>query len=389
MDEEEIKAINDFLLDIHCLDDLNKWISIFNIFDVLNIARNEIRHSNMIAWLLNSKESHEMRYYFLESFIHKLIDRDELNETNITELLLLDYDSFSVYRELKNIDILLLSEKEKYVIAIENKIDSTEHDNQLNRYRKVIEEEYPLYKKIYLYLTPYGDEASDKVWKMVDYSVILEILEEYKKNHSLDFSVSVLVNNYIELLRREIVEDKELIEICNTIYNKHKKALDLIYKYKADDKVNISRIVKETMQDFVESGKILFQDNQTAYSFIVFKTLAMNELIPELENQNGSWNSKESYRYWINVDYERKRVKGFLELGGQNQTEQNLSKFEIIYKYKKVSSDIRKFKRVFSTNWYSFDVEEDMDTRINQAVTKVINKLLSEEKNILHLFENQ
>ena len=81
--------------------------------------------------------------------------------------------------------------------------------------------------------------------------------------------------------------------------------LDLIYKYKADDKVNISRIVKETMQDFVESGKILFQDNQTAYSFIVFKTLAMNELIPELENQNGSWNSKESYRYWINVDYER------------------------------------------------------------------------------------
>lgn len=54
-DEE---ALQDFLLDIDCLDELLPWTKRFNLFDVLKISRTEIRHSNILSWLLNPNENH-------------------------------------------------------------------------------------------------------------------------------------------------------------------------------------------------------------------------------------------------------------------------------------------------------------------------------------------
>ena len=49
-DEE---ALKNFLLDIDCLNELQPWTGHFNLFDVLKISRTEIRHSNVLSWLLN------------------------------------------------------------------------------------------------------------------------------------------------------------------------------------------------------------------------------------------------------------------------------------------------------------------------------------------------
>lgn len=54
-DEE---ALQNFLLDIDCLDELNIWTEKFNLFDILNCSRAEIRHSNMLAWLFDANENH-------------------------------------------------------------------------------------------------------------------------------------------------------------------------------------------------------------------------------------------------------------------------------------------------------------------------------------------
>ena len=37
-----------------------KWTSKRNLFDILKISRTEIRHSNMLAWLLNPSENHDL-----------------------------------------------------------------------------------------------------------------------------------------------------------------------------------------------------------------------------------------------------------------------------------------------------------------------------------------
>lgn len=61
MSEKEFtdeQILQNFLLDIQCLDELLPWTNKFNLFDVLKISRLEIRHSNVLAWLLETNENH-------------------------------------------------------------------------------------------------------------------------------------------------------------------------------------------------------------------------------------------------------------------------------------------------------------------------------------------
>lgn len=104
-----------------------------------------------------------------------------------------------------------------------------------------MEQDYPDYKKFYVFLTPDGEEPSDvENWDVLTYLDVVEILEELVGRFKLQQDVSLLVNNYIEVIRRDIVEDRQLIEICNKIYNKHRKALDLIYANRIDGKTMTS-----------------------------------------------------------------------------------------------------------------------------------------------------
>ena len=68
--EEEVEAdmqeLEKFLLDIDCLDNLDRWANRLNNFDVLSITGNEIRHSNFLAWLLDPNETHGLGEYFLK-----------------------------------------------------------------------------------------------------------------------------------------------------------------------------------------------------------------------------------------------------------------------------------------------------------------------------------
>ena len=167
MEKEDQKALKDFLLDIDCLNELQKWGNQFNLFDVLKANRTEIRHSNVLAWLLNPNENHNLGDVFIKEIFQEFIKNKSSENRAILQLLLMDFYSFSVYREWKNIDILLVSDDEKMVMAIENKVGSHEHDNQLKRYKEIIDKEFPKYKKILIYLTPDGEEPSDEDWDIL------------------------------------------------------------------------------------------------------------------------------------------------------------------------------------------------------------------------------
>lgn len=237
VEKADEEALQNFLLDIQCLDELRPWTDKFNLFDVLKITRTEIRHSNMLAWLLDPSENHGIGDSFFRGIIQKLVENDSEGRYDVFWLLLLDTYSFSVYREWKNIDLLLVSDQEKIVIAIENKVGAHEHSNQLNRYRSAVEKEYMDYKKVYAFLTPDGEEPSDiENWGILTYWDVVDVLENISSTQELRSDVKVMVDNYLEVVRRDIVEDKELIDICNKIYDKHRKALDLIYENRVDAK---------------------------------------------------------------------------------------------------------------------------------------------------------
>ena len=72
--------------------------------------------------------------------------------------------------------------------------------------------------------------------------------------------------------------DRELEQICRQIYNKHKKALDLIFEYKPDLYSDISN----DLQEFIKNtpGLILDDSNKT---YIRFTTELLDKHFGKME----------------------------------------------------------------------------------------------------------
>lgn len=64
------------MLDIDCLNELQPWTGHFNLFDVLKISKAEIRHSNMLGWLLNPNENHGIGDAFLKAVVQEMVVKD-------------------------------------------------------------------------------------------------------------------------------------------------------------------------------------------------------------------------------------------------------------------------------------------------------------------------
>ena len=296
---DDMKALKDFLLDIECLDPLAEWTSKFNLFDILKITRTEIRHSNMLSWLLNPNENHGLGDSVIRGFI-QYVATTFPDDRDVFDTLLMDFHDFSIQREWHNIDILAVSQNEKFIFCIENKIDSGEHDNQLNRYREIVEDTYPDYEKMYVYLSPEGVEASDPdYWCSMSYQDVLSIIDNARMKVKLLPDVELLINNYVDAVRRDIVGDERLVQICAEIYAKHKKALDLIFENRPDRALEIANILKAWAIEKTESGEIEVVLDKCSKAYIRFKTKIMSEILPDSEEENSGWNTKNHYFYEI------------------------------------------------------------------------------------------
>lgn len=380
-DEE---ALQNFLLDIDCLDELLPWTKRFNLFDVLKISRMEIRHSNVLAWLLNPNENHGLGDAFLKAIVQIVVQNDDNGRYNVLETLLIDFYSFVVYREWKNIDILLVSDVEKFLIAIENKIDSHEHDNQLKKYRETLATDYPDYRKMHLYLTPEGEEPSDTdFWDALSYRDVVEALSDQREATELAPDVALVVENYLDVLRRDIVEDEKLIEICNKIYAKHKKALDLIFEHRIDGRTRLVDIVKTVLETLSQENVIITVPSSNA-SFLAFHTNAMNECLPPLKEANSSWGSEYVYTYWLAVQEER--MCGIFEIGGWNVPEDEMQIMQRMIDIEKPNDKRRntfRYKRLFRTGWHLIEESDSFEEAVADCTRNVVDKLLRKESKLL------
>ena len=153
--DAQVKELEQFVFNNETLEKLESIVDKFNIFSSLGIINQEIRHSNFLAWLLDPNETHNVSDYFTTRFL-KLATYNKTEQSpdlSLFDIETLDLTKVQVLREWNNIDVLLVDDDQKLVCVIENKVDSKEHSNQLTKYRKVIESNYPDYKKLYVYLT--------------------------------------------------------------------------------------------------------------------------------------------------------------------------------------------------------------------------------------------
>lgn len=389
MDIKELsdeEALKNFLLDIDCLDELSMWTEKFNIFDVLKISRAEIRHSNMLAWLFDANENHGLGDKFVKKIMQKFVENN-LNGSkfDVFEILLLDFYSFNIYREWNNIDLLLVSDDEKMVIAIENKVGSHEHSNQLNRYRKLLEKSYADYNKIYIFLTPDGILPSDTDnWCVLTYSDIVDVLTDIKEATELLPDVELMINNYIDVVRRDIVDDYQLIDICNKIYTKHKKALDLIYENRIDYKDIVKNIIFETLNKLDDCGKIDYPGNS-----VRFHTSSMSEYLPDLNDTVSSWSNIYPYLYWINIRDNKMDV--FFELGGKSVPDETIKLMQPIIDELSPKDNNRinfKYKRLKKFT-FDIDFENSSKEEIERKFIDSIDKVLLWEEQLLEKVQRE
>ncbi|MFD3156721.1 PD-(D/E)XK nuclease family protein [Haloimpatiens sp. FM7330] len=270
---EKQKAIEELLMDMEIFEGIETKLSSFNAFETLGVVNTEIRHSNVLAWLLNPKENHGIGDVFIKKLIQTLfyLNKNTILKSNLTlfDISLMDYYDFNIRREWKNIDILAVSDENKLVLVIENKVWSKESKHQLKKYFDIVNRDFQGYSKVFVFLTPYGDSPSDEEnWISFNYKNVFDILKksmELKKD-IINQSVKVFIEQYLDVLRRYIVGDFELEKICREIYYKHQKALDLIFEYKPDIYSEISDYIKEVVE--ADSNVIYDSSTKTYVRFI-------------------------------------------------------------------------------------------------------------------------
>jgi hypothetical protein len=203
-------------------------------------------------------------------------------------------------------------------VIIENKIDSFEHGDQLKRYFRTVRQHYPTCNIIGLFLSPEGDQPSEETYIPIDYLTISDVLVQLieLRASTIGSDIRVLINHYLQMLRRHIVSESEIQELCRKIYRKHQRAIDLIYEYRPDQQ----EAVRDILERLIGSEPGLDLDHSSK-SYIRFGIKEWD--VPSLLQGEGWTRSKRLLLFQFN-NYENK-LSLFLVIGpGPTETRQKI-----------------------------------------------------------------
>lgn len=118
-----------------CYEELQSMGYNFNIFELAGVKRDEVKISSILAWFLNPKASHGQRDLFLNAFL-RLIPEQAWHNKNQP----LDFKNYRVLTECYGDDksrMDIVVDTNNFYLVIETKIDTGEHDKQLERYKEI------------------------------------------------------------------------------------------------------------------------------------------------------------------------------------------------------------------------------------------------------------
>jgi hypothetical protein len=151
-----------------------------SFFSFIQQASIEKCHSAALAWLfsdLNSYLSEEEKREILRKWC-KVSACGKVKK---------------VITEYKNIDILV--ECDDAVVAIENKIKISQHDEQLFRYTQILERDFPTQKILKVLLSLSGEAPHEKDWISLTYDDVLKSLQGVP-------TTSEIIKDYIGNLKK-------------------------------------------------------------------------------------------------------------------------------------------------------------------------------------------
>jgi hypothetical protein len=178
----------------------------FNLLELLDFAGDELRHSKMLSWLANSRETHAQGDLGFRLFLVELgLDAGYADHR------------YSVRREVSGeqsrIDVEI-SARGKFLIHIENKVWSNEGENQLEREsddlrRRALVLAVPAERVHAYYLTPSGRIPSRPgLFKPVRWRAVARVFERFSELAQAE-SVKWFTRHYAEALTALVIEPAE------------------------------------------------------------------------------------------------------------------------------------------------------------------------------------
>jgi len=389
MEESRLKELYSNLLNDVDFDKLDLGLKNPNIFSILRITRNEIRHSNFLSWLLDPKGSHGLDDLFLKRFLREVFSSERFGDIDQVDVEGLNLNEVQVLREWNHIDLLVVLTD--VVICIENKVFTKDHSKQLERYKEVIQHSYPNKKKVFVYLNPEGEESNEEIdiYHPLSYEFIIDVLERILEVYgdSIKPQVLVYIKDYITVVKQDIMGTDKLVELSQKIYSNHKEIIDFILENKPDLTTEVRELVMTLMSS---KGYQIGSENKYYVRFLhpdVEPFVYRNTVV-----KNG-WKLRESFLHEIviSVRYGRIIYKPVLSPSDPNYNSEGLLNLLL---------EIEGFRQPYGKKWrvplmkdvkFNFDEFETLtDEEKVEKLDKVISKFIPFiEKVDQKLMENQ
>lgn len=219
------------------------YLNRFNPIRTMKMERMEIRHSAILAWLMDPSETHGLADHFLKAFLGEALrGRSDLAGPTALEISRSDLRDAEVRCEWQNIDIFVFSPANGWAFIIENKYDSRQHEGQLAKYMAKVQAIYGprsaglLMRGVFLTLT--DEEPADARYAPIRYSMVCTLLEQIsgQERYLLSQEVMTFLAHYREVLEEATgmsKERQEMIQLARVLYRDHRKVLDFVMEHGA------------------------------------------------------------------------------------------------------------------------------------------------------------
>jgi len=229
-----------FLVNNADLNRLSGHLNRFNPIRVMRMERMEIRHSAILAWLLDPIETHGLSDKFIRAFITGALKGEGASVPSALDVLQADLYDAEVQREKSSIDIYVLIPGKGWAFIIENKFHARQSEGQLARYLKVAEKRALelgnklVHKGIFLAL---GDEEpQDPSFVRIQYKDVFSILNQllYLNEENLSDNVRQFIRHYLDVIGESTGMSDELSEmmtLAKNLYQRHRRTIDFIVEH--------------------------------------------------------------------------------------------------------------------------------------------------------------
>ncbi len=380
IDKSKKAALDRFLADNPELEELSAKLATFNAFRTLRIENAEIRHSNVLAWLLNPDESHGLADIVLRRvFSNMCLESDtNIEEISAAQVELMDFADIEVRREWKNIDLLIIDRNNELVILIENKIYSSESTGQLFRYLKEVKKEFPSFVIVPVFLTLMGEEIDDNhvnaQYLSYSYLQLLAVLDNLfaQRQSQLTEPVAIFIKQYMDILRRLTMQDESLVDLCKTIYRRHREAIDIIVEY------GMMGAGQQAVEDVLsKEGDYEILCSRT--NSVWFLPKSWSEIIPENSTRWAHLRRRVSIACWF--VFLKEKVAIIFELSQMDDIQLRLTCAKKLQEagfklMKKAFDENAKYSRFFRANQKVSDMTDEKV--VHEAIEKLFKKAEAE-----------